>query len=161
MSGETTNYLGIICAVAGLFFVVVIASICMSCIKYCRKQIAKKRASAPPTSVPYGSRISVRRHKEKHQTSPSRREPYNDPSTTGSNKSRKISRNRNKTLLGIHHGGLSREVESPSNSVPDLISAQGPLPESILKKTSQYCSFESFKSVSSAGGGWITPDQDR
>eukprot|EP00116_Pleurobrachia_bachei_P008584 sb/3468846/ len=158
MSGETTNYLGIICAVAGLFFFVVIASICMSCIKYCRKQLAKKRASAPPSNVPNGT--SLRRPKERNKTSPSRRESYNDPSTIGSKKSSKASRNRNKFLLDIHHGGLSLEEESPSISVPDLTSALGPMPDSILKKTSQYCSFESFKSVSSAGGGWITPEQD-
>ena len=145
----------------------------MSCIKYCRKQIAKKRATAPPppSTVPNDRRTSLRRPKEGNQISPPRRETY--PSATGSIKSHKASRNKNKTLLGSHRGGLSVEVESPSIivgrgrvqqqtsiSVPDLTSSQGPMPESILKKTSQYCSFESFKSVSSVGGGWITPDQD-
>ena len=51
MSGshERTNYLGIILAVAGLFFFVVIASILMSCIKCCKKRLAKK--AAPPSNL--------------------------------------------------------------------------------------------------------------
>ena len=55
MSGETTDYLGIILAVAGLFFLVVISSICMSCFKCCQKQIvrrASRRAPAPPVNQP-------------------------------------------------------------------------------------------------------------
>ena len=60
MSGETTNYLGIILAVAGLFFVVVIASILMSCFKCCKKHLSKK--PPPPSNLAqprraYGSTV--------------------------------------------------------------------------------------------------------
>ena len=191
MSGETTNYLGIICVVAGLFFVVVFASICMSCVKCCKKQIAKKRASAPPQGIQMGSRVASVRDQDhslvngraggrgsivSHTTRAPTGGGVTRPATGRAGLSRassggsmsRVGSNRNRVLVRMHQGSKSMEVGSPrhsyynldSGSVPDLAREQPPPPESILKRTSQFCSFESFKSVSSAGG-WVTPDQDR
>lgn len=58
MSGETTNYLGIILAVAGLFFVVVCTSIFISCVKCCKKQLMKKPALDPDNIAKPGQKPS-------------------------------------------------------------------------------------------------------
>lgn len=138
---------------------VVFASICMSCVKCCRKQMAKKRSGPPQGTLSVATAADVAKKRSPRQGAKAE-------------VVRKVGREEGRprvaarTLVRMHRVSKSLDTGSPrhsfynldSGSVPDLAREEAPPPESILKRTSQFCSFESC--VSSAVGGWVTPDQE-
>lgn len=165
-SGETTNYLGIILAVAGLFFIVVVASILMSCIKCCKKRLNKKAVPPanlvqppPGTSLSYGStsRKLPPRGARKPPSGGRVREIRPKGTELRQYKTDKASssRGKHKREEGRGHDYRSYDIESISES-----EQQQELPQPRL----------SFESIPDSSGGeqglhssndWHTPDEEK
>lgn len=179
MSGETTNYLGIILAVAGLFFVVVIASILMSCIKCCKKQLAKKPPPPSHLALPlqhgYGSTMQKSHIVSdiKGQQAGTGYTPEKTPETkqlhetwhkktelsSGRGKHRRLGPSRSSEYDNSSQNFSLYNIDT--RSVPDIQQDESP------SYFSRRRSFESFPSSSgelgyssSNEGQWLTPDED-
>ena len=170
MSGETTNYLGIILAVAGLFFVVVITSILISCFKCCRKQLTQK---APPPSGNiqqqsgrgYGS--TVNKPGNKTGNLPETKQLHESRTNTELASCRGKHQRLGPSRSSDYEEKVARDYSVyniDSQSVPDLLRDSGPLhPRQFFNRQS----FESFPSSSgemgfssSNEGQWHTPEED-
>lgn len=159
MSGETTNYLGIILAVAGLFFVVVISSICMSCVKCCRKKLSRKVkpvAADIDRSKSYGTTGRDKSRKPEDMV-------HKQSSTV---KHKKLRETRSQDYATVEMGGRDNDIVAASGSMTDL--QRTPPDPSLLRRISQFYSFESMPSVpslgesarTSSGDAWMSPEDD-